>query len=312
MSREVVQPRVRRALLLAGLVLGPALVVTGCGGGSSGGVSLPTLTRTATPPSITLPGTSEASETPEQTATGPALPTRTSESPAETTTSESSPPETTSTSEPSRTSTTTVTRTSEVTTTVTHTSEVTTSAETPTPTPTSTVSGTPTSSTSSGVSPWLWILLILLIAAALGAWLLMRSRRRSGWDTQAGALQTDTRAALGAQLPPVLTAQTAGQRALSWPPVRAVLIDLIRRWDQLAGEASDDVRRDDAGHVRGLLQELVAAVDAENEALATGRDWTLLRPRVEGIERALSAALSGQPAGGPPPGGVPGPPSPYA
>ncbi len=109
------------------------------------------------------------------------------------------------------------------------------------------------------------------------------------------ALEDDTRAVTGTQLPSVLTAEDAGQRALSWPPVRAALVDLTRRWGLLAEGAPDDVRRDRAGQVRGLLQELAAAVEAENEALATGRDWRLLRPRVDEAGRALSAALAGGP-----------------
>ena len=47
--------------------------------------------------------------------------------------------------------------------------------------------------------------------------------------------------------------------------------------------------------MRNLLQDLVTAVDAENEALATGRDWMLLRPRVNEAEQALSTALAAQP-----------------
>jgi hypothetical protein len=76
-------------------------------------------------------------------------------------------------------------------------------------------------------------------------------------------------------------------------------MDLIGRWDLLAGRASDDRRRNRAGQIRSLLQELVAAVDAENEALAV-RDWRLLRPRVDEAGRALSAVLAGAPRQEPP------------
>src|SRR5439155_546550 len=97
------------------------------------------------------------------------------------------------------------------------------------------------------------------------------------------------------RLPQVLTTQTTGERALSWPPLRADLTGLLARWDALAERASDDERRDRALWVRGLLDDLIAAVDAENEALAAGRDWTLLRPHVDEANRALSAALATQP-----------------
>jgi hypothetical protein len=146
--------------------------------------------------------------------------------------------------------------------------------------------------------------------SAPGGWLVWRSRKRSAWDAQATALETDTSTATGTQLPPVLTAEDAGQRALSWPPLRATLVDLMRRWDLLAERAPDDQRRNRTGQVRSLLQELVAAVDAENQALATGRDWRLLRPRVDQAQRMLSAVLAGVPQPGPSTGGEPWQPAP--
>jgi hypothetical protein len=69
----------------------------------------------------------------------------------------------------------------------------------------------------------------VLVAALVAAVLIWRSRRSSAWDADAAALERDTRAATGTQLPPVLTAETAGQRALSWPPLRAGLLDLVGR-----------------------------------------------------------------------------------
>jgi hypothetical protein len=153
-------------------------------------------------------------------------------------------------------------------------------------------------------------LLIVLVVGLIAGWLLWRSRGKSAWDAEAAALEEDTRTTTSTRLPPVLTAETAGQRALSWPPLRAALMDLIGRWDLLAGRASGDRRRNRAGQIRSLLQELVAAVDAENEALATGRDWRLLRPRVDEAGRALSAVLAGTPRQEPPAGGEPGQPPP--
>jgi hypothetical protein len=173
----------------------------------------------------------------------------------------------------------------------------TTSAEAPTTA--STAAGTPAAAESGGPGALVWVLLALLVVGVVAGWLIWRSRRRSAWDAQAVALEEDTRTVTGTQLPPVLTAEDAGQRALSWPPLRAALDDLTRRWGLLAEGAPDGLQRDRAGQVRGLLQELVAAVEAENEALATGRNWRLLRPRVDELGRALSAALAGGPQ--PPP-----------
>jgi hypothetical protein len=155
-----------------------------------------------------------------------------------------------------------------------------------------------------------WTLLLLLVVALAGGWLLLRSRRKAAWDRDAAALEADTRATTSTQLPPVLTAETAGQRALSWPPLRAALSDLIGRWDLLAERAPDDPRRSRCGQIRSLLQELVAAVDAENQALAAGRDWRLLRPQVDQAGRALSAVLAGVPQQAPAAGGEPWPPAP--
>jgi hypothetical protein len=197
---------------------------------------------------------------------------------------------------------------------------------TPTPTPpatstsaaalptstTTTASTEPTSAEAGGLGTWGWILLIALLAAAagLGAWLFTRSRRRSAWDAEADALVADTRRITGSQLPAVLTADDPGQRALSWPPLRAALIDLVRRWDLLVQQAAEGPRRDQSLQIRAGLQDLVASLDAENQAMATGRDWRLLRPRVEEAQRALSAALTG-PRADPYAGAGVGPNTPY-
>jgi hypothetical protein len=83
------------------------------------------------------------------------------------------------------------------------------------------------------------------------------------------------------------------------------MVDLTRRWDLQAEAAPDDQRRTRSAQIRGLLQDLLAAVDAENQALADGRDWRLLRPRVDQARQALSTMLAGVPQQPPPPGGEP-------
>jgi hypothetical protein len=279
-----------RAWFLAGLVLGLVLWLSGCGAGGGG--------ESATRPSTERSGTPTApsvSELPSVTATAPTRPPRTT---AATPTSDQPP----TTVEPP------TSRTSAVTSTRTSTSVEPTSS--PTNAPATSAAGTPASAESQGLGALGWALLILLVVGVIAAWVIWRSRRRSAWDAEAGALEQDTRTVTNTQLPSVLTAETAGQRALSWPPLRAGLIDLMRRWDLLAQRASDDRRRDRSTRIRGLLQELVAAVDAENEALATGRDWRLLRPRVDQAGQALSAVLAGGPQQQPPPGGDPGRPGP--
>jgi hypothetical protein len=288
-ARDRRGPGIRRrrtttAWLLAGLVLSLVLGLTGCGaGGGSDSATRPTTERSGTRPAPS------GTESPSETTTEPTRPPRTS---ADTPTSDRTP---TSAERPSSPTTTPATPAE---------------AQAPTSAPTPSAAGTPAAAESEGLGTLGWTLLILLVVALTGGWLLLRSRRRSAWDAQAAALEADTGTATDIQLPPVLTAEDAGQRALSWPPLRATLVDLMRRWDLLAERAPDDQRRNRTGQVRKLLQELVAAVDAENQALATGRDWRLLRPRVDHAQRVLSAVLAGVPQPEPSPGDEPWQPAP--
>jgi hypothetical protein len=261
------------------LVLGLVLGLAGCGAGNgSDSATRPTTERSGTRPAPS------GTESPSQTTEPTRPPRTTADTPAST--------RTPTTAERPNSPTTTPERSAE--------------ALTPTSAPT----GTPAAAESEGLGALGWTLVVLLVVALAAGWLLWRSRRRSAWDAQATALEDDTRTATGTQLPPVLTAEDVGQRALSWPPLRATLAELMRRWDLLAERAPDDQRRSRAGQVRNLLQELVAAVDAENEALATGRDWRLLRPQVDQAERALSAVLAGVPQQEPSAGGEPWQPTP--
>jgi hypothetical protein len=263
-----------RAGLLAGLVVGLAVGLSGCGAGGGGeSATRPSTERSGTRPAPSVTGS------PSETTTEPTQPTRTPTS-AERPTSPTTAPVTSADVRP------------------------------PTSTPTPSAAGTPASAESEGLGPLGWTLLIVLVVGLIAGWLLWRSRRKSAWDAQAAALEADTRTTTGTELPSVLTAVTAGQRALSWPPLRAALADLMHRWDLLAERAPDDRRRTRSGQIRNLLQDLLAAVDAENQALAAERDWRLLRPRVDQAERALAAALAGVPQQEPPAGGEPGQPPP--
>jgi uncharacterized protein HemX len=270
--------RATTAWLLAGLALSLVLALSGCGaGGGSNSATRPSTERSGTRPDPS------GTESPSETTTEPTRPTRTS---ADT------PPSTRTPTSAERPSSPTTTPAS--------------SAEALAPTSAPTAAA----AESEGLGAIGWTLLILLVVALAAGWLLWRSRRRSAWDAQAAALEADTRTTTSLQLPPVLTAEDAGQRALSWPPLRAELVDLMRRWGLLAERAPDDQRRNRTGQIRNLLQELVAALDAENQALGTGRDWRLLRPRVDQAERALSAVLAGVPQQEPSAGGEPWQPAP--
>jgi hypothetical protein len=290
--------RAATAWLLAGLVLSLVLALSGCGaGGGSDSAARPTTDRSGTRPDPS------GTESPSETTTEPTRPTRTSaDTPPSTRTPTSAERPNSPTTRPATSAEALAPTTAPAT-----------SAEAlaPTTAPATSAAGTPAAAAESeGLGALGWTLLILLVVALAAGWLLWRSRRRSAWDAQAAALEQDTRAATGTQLPPVLTAEEAGQRALSWPPLRAELVDLMRRWDLLAERAPDDQRRSRTGQIRNLLQELVAALDAENQALGTGRDWRLLRPRVDQAERALSAVLAGVPQQEPSAGGEPWQPAP--
>ena len=163
----------------------------------------------------------------------------------------------------------------------------------------SSLSATAASDTSGGLGALGWFVLIILAAALIGGVLLWRSRRSTDWAAEADALAVDTGAVVGRRLPQVLATVTAAQRALSWPPVRADLVDRLGRWALLTENAPGEQRADWSRHVWGLIQEVVTAVDAENEALATGQEWRLLRPRVEDAARALTAALAARQGVGP-------------
>jgi hypothetical protein len=291
--------RAGTAFLLAGLVIGLALWLAGCAGG--GNSDRPTPEASGDRTGSTATGSRDTTDTTDEAGAASTRPPRTTAEPPAST----RPPSTTE--EPPRSDTTRTTQAAPASTSPKTTAE----ALAPTST-TSSAAGTPASAESGGLGTLGWILLVVLVVVVVAAWLIARSRRRSAWDAEAAELERNTRNATSAQLAMVLTAETAGQRALSWPPLRAELIDLARRWDLLAGRASDDRRRDRSAQIRGLLQELVAAVDAENEALATGRDWRLLRPRVDQATQALSAVLAGVPGQEPPAGGPAGPPGPGA
>ncbi|WP_328467720.1 MSCRAMM family adhesin SdrC [Actinoplanes sp. NBC_00393] len=155
-----------------------------------------------------------------------------------------------------------------------------------------------------------WLLLFVLLGGSIAIVLVTRSRREAVWAAEASALAAETRSVTGVRLPPVLTARTTAERALTWPPVRDDLIDLATRWAGLAERSTGEAQQASAGTAAALLRDLVPAVDAENEALAAGRDWHRLRPQVDSILDALNAILTPRPATGTVPPPDPGP-APY-
>ncbi|MEV4637555.1 hypothetical protein AB0J80_09410 [Actinoplanes sp. NPDC049548] len=246
--------------------------------------------ETTEPAKTTRPARTTAAETPE--------PTRTTgtTTPAEATTR---PPTSTAVVAPGATSPTRTAATTE-----------TTKTTKTTPTPAGSASAAAAAAESRLLGPWGWMLLLVVIAAlVVGGFLVYRSQRRSAWDVEARALGSETRTVTGVRLPPVLSTTTVGERGLAWPPVRASLLDLQQRWNALIERAAGETRRDWSLRISGLLQELVTAVDAENEAMVAGRDRMPARSRIRRAEEALIAILTGQPQPEPPTAGEPGPPA---
>ncbi|WP_433291848.1 hypothetical protein ACQP2F_26465 [Actinoplanes sp. CA-030573] len=233
----------------------------------------PTRTRTATKPA-------ESTTKPAESTTKPAEPTT---KPAESTTRPAEP-----TTKPAEPTTNAPPRTTEATTPATTAAAPGTSSASPTPV-------AATTEDTSGMSTLGWLLLLLVVALAIlvAVLLVNRSRRAAAWQTEAFDLAAAGRDLIATRLPQVLSTREPAARALAWPTVRAELTEMAARWVALAGRAADDFHRDSAGQLSIMAQDLVTAVDAENEALATGRDWHQLSPRVDQIVRTWDAALAG-------------------
>ncbi|MCA2211500.1 hypothetical protein [Jidongwangia harbinensis] len=322
--------------VLAALLLGTVLATAACGAGGedpparpSGGASTratdrttadepdPTRTRdaerTAAPTETTVrPPTSPAAEEPAPTRT-----TRTA-APAETTdrpptsraTEEPEPDQTTRTTVPAAATARPPAPTVAAEPEPVPTTRTTTPAATTTPAPAGSVSAAVAVAGTSGPSLLACTALLLLVGAlVVGGVLLSRSQQRSAWDTEARALESETRTVTAVRLPPVLSTSAAARRGLAWPPVRADLTDVQGRWNSLTERASGDARRNWSLQLSGRLAELIAAVDAESEEMAAGRNWMLLRPRVNRAEHALAAVLAGRPEPEPPAAGDPGTPA---
>ena len=308
----------RNNRLAKSAVLLAVLVMAGCGSGNGEGTTRPsagapersinaspepTLTRSAQP---TRSRTAELTPTPAQTTTttrpATAVPAPPGTTPAETTTTTRPATAVPAPPGPTRTLQTT-----------------TAPAKTENPATTPTASAAPAAASSAapaaaaaesgGLGPYGWLLLIGLLAAlGVGGFLVYRSQQKSSWDAEARTVGAEAHSITAIRLPPVLTTTTIAQRALVWPPIRAGLADLVRRCDVLSESALGEPRRNWTLQLSALLRDLIAAVDAENEALTAGRDWMVLRPQVDQVLQMIAAVLANQ-LPEPPSAGEPGPPA---
>jgi hypothetical protein len=299
------------AAVLAALLLGAVVGLSACGAGGEDPSARPSALSSVRPTDRPDSGEPDAtrSREPERT-TQPADTTRpaaTTRPPTTATVASPEPTRTTRSATPAEATTRPPTSAAVVAPEPTRTTPTATPAGT-TPTPAVSVTAAAAATESGTLGPFGWLLVILLLAALIvGGLLVYRSQRRSAWDTEARALESETRTAAAMRVPPVLRTTTTGQRALAWPPVRADLIDARSRWNALAQRASGEARRSWSLRISALLQDLIVAVEAENEALAVGQDWMRLRPRIDQAEQALAAVLATQPQPEPPGAGEPGP-----
>jgi hypothetical protein len=137
-----------------------------------------------------------------------------------------------------------------------------------------------------------WLLLFLLFAGLAAAVLIARSRRTSTWDAEAATLSAETRMLTESRVLSILAMREPDRRALAWPPVRDDLTSLSVRWGALGGQSVDGARQAKANGLSTLLRDLAVAVDAENEAVATGREWQLLRPQIELLLDTIEVTLT--------------------
>jgi hypothetical protein len=137
-----------------------------------------------------------------------------------------------------------------------------------------------------------WLLLFLLFAGLAAAVLIARSRRTSTWDAEAATLAAETRMLTESRVLSILAMREPDRRALAWPPVRDDLTSLSVRWGALGGQSVDGARQAKANGLSTLLRDLAVAVDAENEAVATGREWQLLRPQIELLLDTIEVTLT--------------------
>lgn len=253
---------------LIGAVFALAVGLTGCGGGGAGQALPSSRTATITATNSARPTRSRETEPTTKSATtrATATATRTAEPPpAQQTARTETPP----TQQPV------------------HATE---QAKTQTQTVAS--SAVPVSATGDATGYLGWLLLLVLVGGVFIVVVVTRSRRTAAWDAQCSDLTAETGEAVTVDLPPVLAAHAAEERAESWPPVRDDLIDLSGRWVALAGRAPDDARQATADETAILLRDLVPAIDTETRALADGGDWQRLRPEVDAILDALAASAA--------------------
>lgn len=209
------------------------------GGCGEGGVTLPTQR-----PSITLPtgsGTASATDTPTDTA-----------APTDTASPTSAPTDTAAT--PTETATVTVT---------------------PTPTPTATPSPSPTASGEAegatdeggGISPWWFVLVGLVLLAAILWWALARSRsRREAQAALLAGLEQRGRWVVDHGVGGLIGAGDPGATQEAWSRLNATLVDMAGRVRTLAHEIPAD-----QGAPVMALRDAVAGVQGAAEAHARAR-----------------------------------------
>ncbi|WP_406829872.1 hypothetical protein ABEG17_12790 [Pedococcus sp. KACC 23699] len=235
--------------------------------GGQGAANLPSAT-TSPSPTRTLPSSSRTSGAPEQTASGPG--------PSQPT-SASRPPRSTSpqTTAQSTTQATTVPKETQP-------------SASPLSSPSSVASaGQPAQAQDNGATTT-WLLVgLLVVAAAVATWLVVRARRRRQWLTRLAAAEAEVAWFARELVPQLRTSRTVGEVVGGWhiSAPRAASAE-----DQLTVLSSSAANQEDAARAQ-QLRDATRAASHRLEALAgpgSHDQWAL---DLDGVEAILVAAL---------------------
>lgn len=291
-------PHPTRSVLGSALAVAVVLVLGGCGGD---GITLPTPTRSLPSVSISIPTRSPSVEVTDTPTTEEPTSEPTEEPTVEPTVKPTVEPTSTPTvvptqeptPEPTPTKsvivTATVTPTATATETATATATVTpTPTTTPTPSPTETPATDPVDESAGGIPPWLLWVVLAAVAAGLGAYLVVRARRRRAWDADASAAELEVAWFARELLPQLQQARTTEALEGGWEVSAARVGAVEDRLTGLEAAAPDETRRTEAGGLR----DAVRAARADVESLIASDDPQGAPYQLAATSARLQAALN--------------------
>ena len=163
---------------------------------------------------------------------------------------------------------------------------------TPTPSPSATVTAAPqpVEGEDSSVPSWLWWVLAAVLAGLAG-FLVVRARRRSAWDAEAAAAETEVTWLARELLPQLQQAGTPDALAGGWQVSAARVGAVEDRLTGLESAAPDETR----GARARTLRDAVRGSRADVEALIASRDQVSAPVQLAATTARLLAALNPPP-----------------